>query len=241
MPATQVSRTDTFEQQRIKINQIGQEIFNVSQGGSDLTTGNLKLGDGSKNAPSLAFENDNSLGFFKQDLGVMSFASSTRKVFEYSSSQVSIFNDLFVIKNSLSTENITIREPGSGYGGGTYTLVPLTGGSGSLSESTIVVESFLGSVTNNGTGFTSGQYFNIPLTGGAGDIDSTTINFTVPTIEGSVSNGGSNYVENSYDDVSFTGGNGTGAQGTVVVDGTGVVVSVTFSSRCFGKINTSFL
>ena len=237
MPATQVSRTDTFEQQRIKINQIGQEIFNVSQGGSDLTTGNLKLGDGSKNAPSLAFENDNSLGFFKQDLGVMSFASSTRKVFEYSSSQVSIFNDLFVIKNSLSTENITIREPGSGYGGGTYTLVPLTGGSGSLSESTIVVESFLGSVTNNGTGFTSGQYFNIPLTGGAGDIDSTTINFTVPTIEGSVSNGGSNYVENSYDDVSFTGGNGTGAQGTVVVDGTGVVVSVTITNSGSGYLN----
>ena len=45
MPAIQVARTDTFENQRQKINQIGDQIFSISQGGSDLSTGNLKIGD----------------------------------------------------------------------------------------------------------------------------------------------------------------------------------------------------
>ena len=43
MPAVNVARTDTFEQQRVKINEIGQQIFTVTAGGSDLSTGNLKL------------------------------------------------------------------------------------------------------------------------------------------------------------------------------------------------------
>ena len=48
MPAINVARTDTFEQQRVKINQIGDQIFNVTAGGSDLSTGLLKLGDGTR-------------------------------------------------------------------------------------------------------------------------------------------------------------------------------------------------
>ena len=51
MPAIQVARTDTFEQQRQKINQIGSAIFNISACGSDLSTGNLKLGNGTVSDP----------------------------------------------------------------------------------------------------------------------------------------------------------------------------------------------
>ena len=54
MPAVNVARTDTFEQQRVKINEIGNQIFTVTAGGSDLSTGNLKLGDGLVSAPSLS-------------------------------------------------------------------------------------------------------------------------------------------------------------------------------------------
>ena len=46
MPAINVAKTDTFESQRVKINQIASAIFNVTAGGSDLSTGILKLGDG---------------------------------------------------------------------------------------------------------------------------------------------------------------------------------------------------
>ena len=55
MPAISVARTDTFENQRQKINQISDQIFAIAQGGSDLSTGILKLGDGTKLTPSLAF------------------------------------------------------------------------------------------------------------------------------------------------------------------------------------------
>ena len=65
MPAINVAKTDTFELQRQKINQIGDQIFAISEGGSDLSTGNLKLGDGTKTAPSLAFTNDTDLGLYK--------------------------------------------------------------------------------------------------------------------------------------------------------------------------------
>ena len=165
MPAINVARTDTFEQQRNKINDIGSQVFNIAAGGYDLSTGNLKLGDGSKNIPSLSFISDNSLGLFKSYLNILSFVSGSRKIFEYSSSQVSAYNDLYVIKNELDTTGTQISTSGSGYGAGSYTEVPLSGGSGSGSESTIVVEAFLGSVTTNASGLTSGKYFGATLTG----------------------------------------------------------------------------
>ena len=42
MPAINVARSDTFEQQRLKINEIGANLFQISSGGTDLSTGNLK-------------------------------------------------------------------------------------------------------------------------------------------------------------------------------------------------------
>ena len=80
MPAINVARTDTFELQRQKINQIGDQIFNITQGGSDLATGNLKLGDGTLAAPSLAFVNDVKLGIYRVATNVLGFASNSKKI-----------------------------------------------------------------------------------------------------------------------------------------------------------------
>ena len=75
MPAINVARTDTFEVQRTKINLIGNQIFNIAQGGSDLSTGNLKLGDGTRVSPSLAFASDTGTGLFKTSQNVLGIVS----------------------------------------------------------------------------------------------------------------------------------------------------------------------
>ena len=78
MPAINVAKTDTFELQRQKINTIGQQIFSVTEGGSDLTTGNLKLGDGTLAAPSLSFASDNTLGVYKPSTSLFGLAVSNK-------------------------------------------------------------------------------------------------------------------------------------------------------------------
>ena len=83
MPAIQVARTDTFEQQRVKINEIGSQIFSVTQGGSDLATGNLKIGDGTRTSPSLAFVSDSSLGIYKPDEKTIGYVSDGKKVADF--------------------------------------------------------------------------------------------------------------------------------------------------------------
>ena len=103
MPAINVARTDTFEKQRVKINEIGAQIFNVTAGGSDLSTGNLKLGDGSVSVPSLAFVNDATLGIYRNGAGVLGFTSNSKKLSDLSSKNVKYYRDFVIEKNSLDT------------------------------------------------------------------------------------------------------------------------------------------
>ena len=83
MPAINVAKTDTFELQRQKINTIGQQIFSVTEGGSDLTTGNLKLGDGTLAAPSLSFASDNTLGVYKPSTSLFGLAVSNKRIINF--------------------------------------------------------------------------------------------------------------------------------------------------------------
>ena len=80
MPAINVARTDTFELQRQKINNIATQIFDISDGGSDLSTGNLKLGNGTKNVPSLAFTTDSNLGLYKPNPKAIGFVSGSKRI-----------------------------------------------------------------------------------------------------------------------------------------------------------------
>ena len=172
MPAINVARTDTFELQRQKINQIGARLFDVTGGGSDLSTGNLKLGDGTVIAPSLAFDTDATLGLYKADTKTLGFVSTTKRVLELSDTAVTCIQDLNLTQEQLRTDGLTILNSGTNYEGGTYTNIPLTGGSGIASEATIVVTPYGGSVTNFGAGYVPGAYGQgsggIKLSGGSG-------------------------------------------------------------------------
>ena len=202
MPAVNVAKSDTFEIQRQKINTIGSQIFAISAGGSDLSTGILKLGDGTKDAPSLAFTNDASLGFFKSNLGELAFVSTSKKVFGFDASSQVAFQDFIVRKKSLETTGISISNTGAGYDEGTYTGVTFIGGTGSNGVATIVVTGFEGTVTAEGDDYNPGAYTGVILEGGTGS--GATISFTANATLGSITDAGSSLSPGIYANVPLT-------------------------------------
>jgi hypothetical protein len=123
---------------------------------------------------------------------------------------------------------------GSGYVAGTYSAVPLTGGTGTGATADIRVNTLgvatLGVITP-GALYTDGVYTNVPLTGGAG----TGAQATVTVVGGAVTavtitNPGNNYVVANVLSAAAANIGGTGAGFSVpvaTVTGTGVVTSVT--------------
>ena len=156
MPAINVAKTDTFELQRQKINTIGQQIFSVTEGGSDLTTGNLKLGDGTLAAPSLAFASDNTLGVYKPSTSLFGLAVSNKRIINFGLTTTS-YSTFDYIKTSINTANTTILNAGSNYDTGVFPLISLTGGVGAGALATVTVAEYTGTLTP-GTGYNSGTY-----------------------------------------------------------------------------------
>lgn len=240
MPAINVARTDTFEQQRVKINEIGTRLFNVTGGGTDLTTGNLKLGDGTISNPSLAFETDNFLGIYRSGTKTLGFVSDQKRIAEYSDSKVSSFKDLTLTKNQIFTAGTTIRNGGSGYQEGIYTDIPVTGGSGASAELTVYVIAYSGTVTNFGQNYSNGSFGSVLLEGGNGT--GATASFTVDGIGGTITNNGSGYVANFNGvDVPLTGGSGTGALANILVDAAGAILDVAIVDHGQNYVNGDLL
>lgn len=178
MPAINVAKTDTFEVQRQKINQIGSALFSITQGGSDLNTEILKIGDGSVSSPSLSFNSSPKVGFYRPLPNILGIASSDKKVSDFSSSGITSFQNIIVQKNSVNPTGFSILNFGSNYDTGTYPNVALTGGSGQNAEATIVVTEYSTStISLGGPGYTDGDYVSISLLGGTGN--GATLTFTV--------------------------------------------------------------
>ena len=223
MPAINVAKTDTFESQRQKINQIGEQIFSISQGGSDLATGNLKIGDGTKSLPSLAFSTDPSLGFYKPQAQTIGYVSGNKRIIDFSETEVASFKDLLVRKKSLTTELTTITSAGSGYDPGLFSNVNLTGGTGLGAVAEITVDPFIGTTLTVGSDFEVGSFVAL-LTGGTGT--GAEISFDVDGIQGTISQSGSGYAANTYTNVPLTNvsGSGNGAIADITVTGSSTIV-----------------
>jgi hypothetical protein len=240
MPAINVARTDTFEIQRQKINQIGNQIFNISQGGSDLATGNLKLGDGTKDSPSLSFISDTKLGLYKSDLNTLGFVSDGKKITEVKDDSFLSFVDLTVRKKTLKTSGITITDFGSGYEAGIYNNINLLGGSGNGATGNFVVTKFTGTLTDSGAGYIPGNYGSVLITGGSGTGAIATI--SVDGVSGNITNPGSGYLpDESYVGVPLIGGTGNGAECAVVTDQNGEISFVTLTTQGVGYSNGDVL
>ncbi len=217
MPAINVAKTDTFESQRQKINDISTALFNVTSGGSDLSTGNLQLGDGLVGNPSLKFTTDTQLGIYKAGVKTLGFVNSGKKIIDYKLSELTAYQDFNIQQRKLAQSLVTLVSGGSGYDTGTYTEVPLIGGTGQNATADIEVLSFDGSITNTGSGYTSGSYLTIPLGGGNGT--GAAASFTITALEGTLTTAGSAYFPGTYTAVPLTGGNGSGAEATIEIDG----------------------
>jgi hypothetical protein len=225
-----VAKTDTFEIFRQKVNQIAEDIFNIGSGGSDLTTGNLKLGDGTRTAPSLAFDSDPTLGIYKPFSKTFGFVSGGKKIADYSETSVYTYKDLILQQNILANSGIVISNYGSNYDPGSYSDILLIGGTGDNATADITVTEFTGQIFSSGAGYKSGTFSNISLDGGFGT--GATAGITISSIEGNITNPGSGYVGSVYADVPLINGSGTGALATISVGGEfsgseqGTVVSV---------------
>ena len=219
MPAIQVAKTDTFETQRQKINQIGADIFQVTAGGTDLSTGNLKLGDGTRQAPSLAFTTDDKLGIYKAGISTLGFVALEKKLIDISATDIKYYKDFIVQQKKLEDSGLFIQDVGQNYDAGSYTEVPVLGGTGDNALLDIVVVPWSGAITQEGKNYTAGSNFTgIALTGGNGT--GATCNFVVPALDGVITNGGSAYAPATYSSVPLTGGNGNGATAEITITGT---------------------
>jgi hypothetical protein len=232
-----VAKTDTLEIQRQKINLIANDIFNIGSGGSDLSTGNLKLGDGTRTEPSLAFVSDPSLGIYKPRQKTFGFVSSGKKIADYSETAVYTFKDLIIQQNILTNAGISLLDKGSNYDAGTYTDIPLVGGTGDGATADITVTEFGGEIIDSGSNYNEGNYSNISLVGGNGS--GAVVSFSVEGIEGDISNPGSGYVPGTYNNVSLTGGTGTGATANITITGE-TILSGSISSSGSGYAQGSY-
>jgi hypothetical protein len=217
MPAIQVARTDTFEQQRQKINQIGSTLFSITAGGSDLSTGNLKLGDGTRTSPSLAFVSDPGLGIYKSDDNTIGYVSDGKKIADFSPTAFYNFKDFIIRKSVLTSSGLSVLDSGTNYDPGSYTNIPLLGGTGDEATVDITVTEFTGTITNSGSNYIEGSFTNIDLINGSGS--GANVSFDIEGIEGFISNNGSGYIPGTYSSVPLTGGSGTGSTANITITG----------------------
>ena len=237
MPAINVARTDTFEQQRVKINDIGSQVFNITQGGSDLATGNLKLGDGTRTTPSLAFTSDSTLGIYKPQDGYFGYVYSGRKLLDISPETFISYQDIVLQQKIIDGSTISLNSGGSNYDPGSYSNISLTGGTGFGALANINVDDYSGTITNSGANYTPGSYILVPLDGGNGT--GAEGSFVIDDIDGDILDAGTGYIPGVYPAVLLTGGSGTGAEAEITITGN-TSITTTVSNAGTGYTDGSY-
>lgn len=171
-----VAKSDTFEKQRQTINQVAADLFAIGGGGSDLSTGLLRLGDGTRLEPSLSFVNDNSVGIFRPATKILAFVSDGKKLHQIQNESSLYYRNVILQKNVLETGGLQITAAGQDYDPGAFQNIAVIGGTGQAGSLNITVSEFDGS-TASGSGYTApssaggtggSNFSNVSLQGGNG-------------------------------------------------------------------------
>ena len=179
-----------------KFNVLGDSNFN----------GVVKFANGETSAPSMAFANSLTTGFFSTTPGTISVTSTSGTIADLKADELQFFRGLKFTTNNV--DQFTVVN-GSNYGVGTYSDIALTGGSG-VGLSVDFVVAFVPSITTAGADYDEAVYDNVPLT----NVSSAPAGAVQTT---SILSGGQDYPNGTFTNVPLSGGNGTNAQATITV------------------------
>lgn len=235
----EVLKTDTLEIQRQKFNQVALDIYNTLAGGTNLLVGTIGIDDGTISDLGLYFNDETSLGFFRERDKKLTFVADQQKIFAVGDHQydplavdgegnpipVDLSLNLYKNTNYWQEDSITsfTFSGGSGYVPGTYysQSLELDTGAGGGAVINYTISGIQGSVTDFGNNYGSGTFKNVPIK----NVSRPTDTYQISTVDQ-----GSGNTQGSYQNVPTTGGSGVGLTVNISIDSEGSASSISISN-----------
>lgn len=200
--------SDTFDE---KFTVVGDSRFD----------GRILVNDGTELLPSITFDSDEKLGFYKSGLNEITTVGYNGPILRQGTQLISFYKPVNLINKAIDQFTVT---SGRGYVNGFYNDVLFRGGTGADFVADVTV-AFVGNIITAGAGYSNETYTSVP-------VQYVNVSSGAITILGTLTSG-SGYVDGTYQDVPFANGSGTNATGDFTVTN-GQVTSVVINNKGSG-------